>query len=262
MARPGSAIGNPSSALQQVELVNHQAVFVVAHQRDDDGQAHSGFGRGHDQHEEHEDLAVHVPEIAAESNQLQVGRIEHQLNRHEDVEQVAAQDHARQAGDEQHRRHRQRVIKRDAHPWCAATASSGSSVPPSRARVSASNSSASATRACSSRSSAPRPARPIAPTRPTARTSEASSKGSRKFEYSSCPRFWTLPIWAARAALMLAAGRPLTLMTPNATPSRQASSRMATGAAIPACLWNWWVSMPPRMSSSIIVNRNSTMMAP
>jgi len=46
-ARRELSRGSRPSALQQVELVNHQAVFVVPHQGDDDGQSHSRFRGGH-----------------------------------------------------------------------------------------------------------------------------------------------------------------------------------------------------------------------
>ena len=58
-----------------------------------------GGGDGHD--EERDDLAVHGPEVAADGDERQVDRVQHDLDRQQHRDQVAAQEHAGGADREQ-----------------------------------------------------------------------------------------------------------------------------------------------------------------
>ncbi len=69
-------------------------------ERDDDGEADSHLGGGDGDDKEHEDLRVVVGEseggdaVAGEGDEGEIGRVEHQLEAHEDDEEVAAQEDA------------------------------------------------------------------------------------------------------------------------------------------------------------------------
>jgi hypothetical protein len=64
-------------------------------------EADGGFGRGHGHDEERDDLAVHVPELAAERHERQVHGVQHDLDRQQQRDDVAAQEDARRADGEQ-----------------------------------------------------------------------------------------------------------------------------------------------------------------
>src|SRR5712692_7778503 len=77
--------------------------FAVAKQADDDREADGGFGGRHGHHEKDEDLAVGGAERAAEGHEGQVHRVEHDLDRQQDGDQVAPHEHAGGADREQNR---------------------------------------------------------------------------------------------------------------------------------------------------------------
>src|SRR4051794_39995175 len=75
------------SALHQVELVQVD-VGPVAEDEQHDGQPHAYLGGGDGDDEEGEDLADHVVAEGAEGDEVDVHRIEHQLDGHQDEDRV------------------------------------------------------------------------------------------------------------------------------------------------------------------------------
>src|SRR5688500_17703907 len=65
------------SPLHQVERVEVERVAVTVH-GDDDGEADRGLRRRHRQHEEHQHLRVQGAERAAEGDERQVDRVQHE----------------------------------------------------------------------------------------------------------------------------------------------------------------------------------------
>mmetsp|Transcript_8082 Transcript_8082/g.15724 ORF Transcript_8082/g.15724 Transcript_8082/m.15724 type:complete len:236 (+) Transcript_8082:2683-3390(+) len=112
------------SALQRVEFLDIDA-GPVAEQHDQDGQADGRLGRRDGQDEEHEDLAAHVAEVVREGDEVQVDRQQHQLDGHQQHDQVlAVQEDADHRQREQHRAERQEVAQREStqssnagHAW-------------------------------------------------------------------------------------------------------------------------------------------------
>src|SRR3954471_8180701 len=62
-SRLGSRVSFTRSALQGAQVFDIDAA-PLAEQHHQDGETDGGLGRGHGQHEEHEDLAVDVVEVA------------------------------------------------------------------------------------------------------------------------------------------------------------------------------------------------------
>src|SRR6266511_1198510 len=75
--------------------------FLVAEERDDDRQTDGRFRRRHGHHEEHDDLPVGRSERAPERDERQVHRVQHDLDRQENRDQVAPDEHTRGADREQ-----------------------------------------------------------------------------------------------------------------------------------------------------------------
>src|SRR5438309_8190370 len=73
----------------EAEVVHGEAA-AQAEDGDDDRQAHRDLSRGHRHHEEHHGLAVGGPQSMTERHEREVCGVEHQLDRHEDHEGVAA----------------------------------------------------------------------------------------------------------------------------------------------------------------------------
>ena len=69
-------------------------------QSDDERQSDRGFGGGHRHHEERDDLSVDLAELTAEGHERQVDRVEHDFNRQQQRDQVAAQEYAGRANGE------------------------------------------------------------------------------------------------------------------------------------------------------------------
>src|SRR5881227_555376 len=94
--------------LEQINLVNEDRP-AVAVERDDEAEADGRLGGGDDDDEDREDLTrhgVHVPgvlKVAREGYEVQVRRVQDQLDGHEDDDDVAAHEHAGHADDEQER---------------------------------------------------------------------------------------------------------------------------------------------------------------
>src|SRR5688500_3502034 len=100
------------SPFQRGERIGVQRL-AVPEEGDDERQADRRFSRGHGHHEERDDLAVDVAAISSEGDERQVHRIEHDFDREQDRDQVAAQEDAGRADREQDRRDDQVVTERD-----------------------------------------------------------------------------------------------------------------------------------------------------
>src|SRR5690242_4519175 len=81
-----------ASALQGIDLGDVDRA-PGAEQRDEDGETDRGLGRSHRQDEEHEHLAGGVAELARERDEVDVDREQHQLDRHQQDDDVLAVDH-------------------------------------------------------------------------------------------------------------------------------------------------------------------------
>src|SRR5438094_644471 len=86
--------------LQQVRVVDAGRA-PSPEDRHDDGEADDDLGRRHDHHEEGHDLAVQGPVDAAERDEREVRRVQHQLDAHEQDDRVAPDEHADRADGEQ-----------------------------------------------------------------------------------------------------------------------------------------------------------------
>src|SRR5258708_15417291 len=73
------------------------------------------FRGGHRHHEEDDDLAVGTAMRPAEGDERQVDGVEHDLDRQQDRDQVAPNEHAGRADAEQHRRQHEVVVQRRVH---------------------------------------------------------------------------------------------------------------------------------------------------
>ena len=83
------------------------------------------FGRGHRHDEEHDDLPVDgCRRYRSDRDERQVDRVQHDLDREQDRDQVAPQEHARRADGKQHgRQHQIRVegrFRQHATPFLSA----------------------------------------------------------------------------------------------------------------------------------------------
>src|SRR5581483_9388656 len=93
---------------EAINLINPDR-FAIAIKRDHDAKADGRFGGGHDDDENCEYLPGHhvaasgVLQVTREGDEVQVRRVQNQLDRHEDDEQIAARQHARDANDEKDR---------------------------------------------------------------------------------------------------------------------------------------------------------------
>src|SRR5262245_23185121 len=109
------------SALEQVDLV-HEHGLPQSEQVDDDREPDRHLGGGDGHHEEHEDLAIERLHVARERDEREVRGVQHELDRHEDDERVAAYEHADHADREHDRRQRDQPGERDHAPSVAARA--------------------------------------------------------------------------------------------------------------------------------------------
>src|ERR1700731_3994157 len=87
--------------------------LAMAESRDDDAETDGRFGRRDRHYEKDDHLTVHRSEPAAERDEGKIHGIEHQLDRHEHHENVAADDHARYADGEDDRAQRHHVGERN-----------------------------------------------------------------------------------------------------------------------------------------------------
>src|SRR6266545_6159791 len=82
-----------------------------------DGEPDGDLGRGDDEDEDDEDAAALVDrrESARERDEREVRRIQHQLDRHQDHDRVAPDEHTGSADEEQGRRDRDECAERNGH---------------------------------------------------------------------------------------------------------------------------------------------------
>src|SRR5918999_1381166 len=142
---------------QQAHAVDVRRPSVASDQKDD-GKAHDDLCRRNHEHEEDEDLAVDIAVNARKGDEHEVDRVQHQLDKHEDHDRVAAQESADRSDGEHQSREGEIEARRDAH----AASSSMRSVDVSTALI-----------------EPIRRARTMTPTIATTRRTEVSSKGNR-----------------------------------------------------------------------------------
>src|SRR5207248_9530666 len=84
---------NRASAVQGCELDQVHAFDVerwsIASDQDDDSQADGGFRRGDHNHKQNKNLSVEFAERLAKRDERQIHRVEHQLDGHENGDDVA-----------------------------------------------------------------------------------------------------------------------------------------------------------------------------
>src|ERR1700732_104865 len=90
------------SVLHRAYVVDHERVAILE-DRQDDGQANRGLSRSHHHHEKAEYVAIHLLQRVGERDEREIHRVEHQLDRHENRNDVAAIDEARHAEPEKNR---------------------------------------------------------------------------------------------------------------------------------------------------------------
>src|SRR5437868_6163674 len=105
------------SPLQQVDLISLHRLFV-AEQRDEDAQPDRGLGYGVGNNEDREDLAADVVQILRKSDQIDVDRVQDQLDRHQDDHNIAAGQHPN-GPDQQERGAQSQIV--DSSNWLHAS---------------------------------------------------------------------------------------------------------------------------------------------
>src|SRR6187455_1869631 len=90
----------------------------MAEEGDDEREADGGFRRRNGHHEKDDDLSVDVAVVTAEGDEGQVHGVQHDLDREQDRDQVAAQEDAGHAEREQYGRDDQVVAERN-HCGCS-----------------------------------------------------------------------------------------------------------------------------------------------
>src|SRR3954469_22293967 len=101
--------------------------LAVTEQPDHDREADGGLRGGDRHHEEHDDLAVGGAQRSPECDEGQVHGVQHDLDRQQDRDQVAAHEHTGRADAEQHPRQHE-IVGQRRH----AQALGGADGPPSR----------------------------------------------------------------------------------------------------------------------------------
>src|SRR5262245_48304134 len=116
-SRFGLRVSFTRSALQGAQVFDVDAA-ALAEQHHEDGETDGGFGRGHGQHEEHEDLAIDVVEVTREGHEVEVHGQQQQLHAHQQQDEVLAVDeHARHRDGEQHAGQDQQPVERNHAPF-------------------------------------------------------------------------------------------------------------------------------------------------
>src|SRR5688572_18574499 len=111
-ANGSNGISASTSPLQGSKRIRVQRL-AMTEKRDDESESNGRFrgGDGHD--EERDDLSVEVAVVAAEGDKRQVHGVQHDLDRQQDRDQVAPEEHACRADGEQRRRQNQIVTERN-----------------------------------------------------------------------------------------------------------------------------------------------------
>src|SRR5688572_7874815 len=80
--------------------------FLVTEQTNHQCEPHRRFSSRHGHHEERDDLPIDLAKLAAEGDEREVDGVQHDLDRQQQGDQIAAQEHAGSAdGEEQSRQH-------------------------------------------------------------------------------------------------------------------------------------------------------------
>src|SRR5262245_27530209 len=79
----------------------------MAVQRYHDRQSDSGFRRSHRHDEEHDDLSFNAAVLTAECDEREVHRVEHDLDRQQNRDQIPPQEHTRRADRKEHHGYKQ-----------------------------------------------------------------------------------------------------------------------------------------------------------
>src|SRR5215213_9589621 len=204
---------------------------------DQDAQPHRRLARGHGDGEDREDLSGQIRELIRERDQVQVHRVEHQLDRHQHGDHVLARGDPEDAdGEEQAREHQ---IVRSRHLEHES---------PSRRKQ---------------RKIYCRRPSTTAPIIAISRKIEAISKGRRFWVYRFQATAWELPRlspWTVtNTSGLVNAG-------PNRYPAKKYPKITRTTTARRAAQRLWppkrWISGSRCRFTSMMTNRNSTMMPP
>src|SRR6476660_1098634 len=103
------------SALHHVDVFDGDGA-AIAEIDDEDGEPDGGFRRRHGQHEHGEDLADQIPQVGREGDQIDVDGEQHQLDRHQDDDDVlAVEEDAEDPEGEQDRADREIMSEPDGH---------------------------------------------------------------------------------------------------------------------------------------------------
>src|SRR6185503_17881446 len=212
--------------LHQPHVVHMDAV-EPAIQRQDDRQPDRHLPRRDRDGEDAEQLPREVLVLAAEGDEIQVGGVHHQFDRHQDDDGVAARQDADHAEPEEEQAQHHHLAGRDRHRRQA------SSRPRSRART-------------------------IAPTIATRSSTEAISNGRSASVKSAVPTASRLPVsgFAAAAAAVAGPSRPRDAIASIAPTARSPAPACSTTRSL-----NLRGARSRRLTSRM-TNRNSTMMPP
>src|SRR5688572_13767275 len=198
-------------------------------ERDDQRQPDRRFRGGHRHHEERDDLAVHVAPVAAECDERQVHRVQHDLNRQQNRDQIPAEKNSGRADGKENRRDDQVMVERN-HDWSSLRA------------------------------------RTTAPTIATRIRIDVASNANAWRSNSTLPSSRTELTVAAPVWLPTGASRPLTRINAYASCRISTPASMAPKRAMPGRRSGWARSHSAASScgafSSMTTKRNSTMMAP
>src|SRR5216683_8343601 len=121
----------PLLVFQQVRVVYRRGP-AGPEDRHQDPEADHDLRGGHHHHEERDDMAVQVAVQPGERDEREIGRVQHQLNAHEDDDRVAPHEHAHAADHEED--HGERHVMSRAHERASSSGASilawGDTVPP------------------------------------------------------------------------------------------------------------------------------------
>src|SRR2546429_569914 len=96
MAAAEQSTSNGAAAVQASEFEQVHAFDVerlpIARNQDDDSQADGGFRRGDHNHKQHKNLSIELAERLAKRDERQIHRVEHQLDGHENGDDIALED--------------------------------------------------------------------------------------------------------------------------------------------------------------------------
>src|SRR5687767_8973698 len=198
-------------------------------ERDDQRQPDRRFRGGHRHHEERDDLAVHVAPVAAECDERQVHRVQHDLDREQNRDQIPAKEHSGGADGKENRRNDQVMMQRNHD---------GSSL---RART-------------------------TAPTMATRIRIDVASNANAWRSNSTLPSSRTELTVAASAWPPTGASYSAISKSAHASCTTSSAARIAPNRATPrcrsGCSWSHSAASSCGALSSMTTNRNSTMMAP